>query len=209
MSYLQACKYKLCFQMTHKFLNLPLSFTHTRATYILRHYTSQPASVGYGRMYTLHPPPKTLEGSTTTEKWLTCHHRCACASINKSDISRNRKSEGGREPRTPAPTSTTNHAYQKKEHVCTHAQWGDEPSGCSGSPLKYMHIYDTSRVHTITRVTVVTTSANSQPCFKMTTENSHINYHSTDCTKARNAPLQTRDSNPFYSKNWLHGVRGQ
>ena len=54
MSYLQTCKHKLCFQITHKFFNLPLSFTHSRATYILRHYTSQPASVGYGRMYTLH-----------------------------------------------------------------------------------------------------------------------------------------------------------
>ena len=53
MSYLQTCKHKLCFQITHKFVNLPLSFTHSRATYILRHYTSQPASVGYGRMYTL------------------------------------------------------------------------------------------------------------------------------------------------------------
>ena len=88
MSYLQTCKHKMCFQITQKFLNVPLSFTHSRATYILRHYTSQPASVGYGRMYTLHPPPKTLEGSTTTERWLTCHHRCACASINKSGISK-------------------------------------------------------------------------------------------------------------------------
>ena len=54
MSYLQTCQHKMCFQITHKFLNLALSFTHTRATYDLRHYTSQPASVGYGRMYTLH-----------------------------------------------------------------------------------------------------------------------------------------------------------
>ena len=80
---------------------------------------------------------------------------------------------------------------------------------CSGSPPKYMHMDATSRVHTNTRVTVVTTSANPQTCFKMTTEKSYSNYHSTDCTKARNAPLHTRDSNLFWSKNWFHGVRGQ
>ena len=208
MSYLQTCKHKLCFQITHKFLNLPLSFTHSRATYILRHYTSQPASVGYGRMYTLHPPPKTLEGSTTTEKWLTCHHRCACASINKSEIS---KTQIGRWRRARhSRTYKHNQSCISKKRTCMHPC----SMGCSAPRLQWQpteiheyicHIKGTHEP----RVTLVTTSANPQPCFKMTTENSHSNYHSTDCTKARNAPLHTRDSNPFYSKNWLHGVRGQ
>ena len=89
MSYLDTCKHKMCFQITHKLLSLALSFTHMRATYILWHYTSQPAYVSYGRMYTLHAPLKTLEGSITTETWLTCHHRCVCASMNKSEILQN------------------------------------------------------------------------------------------------------------------------
>ena len=110
------------------------------------------------------------------------------------------KSEGGGEPGTPAPTSITNHACKKKNMYAPMLNGVIIPEGCSGSPLKYMHIYAISRVHTITRVTVVTTSDNPQPCFKMTTEKSHSSFHSTDCTKAPNAPLHTRDSNPFYNK---------
>ena len=149
MSYLQTCKRKLCFQLTHKLLNLPLSFTHSRATYILRYYTSQPASVGYRRMYTLHPPPKTLEGSITTERWLTCHNRCACPSINRSEISENTNQRVGESPALPHLQAKPIMHIKIKEDVCTHAQWGDQPRGCSGSPLKYMNIYATSRVHTI------------------------------------------------------------